>query len=117
MILKRKKAKTAEYKKNSATSFNLQINDNQKPGPSKLNNELSEKSDLSDSENASEIPDEDKCCQCQQYYVDKHFHGAKEFTHWAQCDNATCSHWVHLKYYSPVRLVRKNTVFYCDCCL
>jgi hypothetical protein len=114
---KKKKTKTPKNKKNSATSFNLQINDKQKPGPSKQNIELSEKSDLSDSENESEIPDEDKCCQCHQYYVDKHSHGAIEFTHWAQCDNATCSHWVHLKYCSPVRVVRKNTVFYCNCCL
>ncbi|XP_060562162.1 uncharacterized protein LOC132721803 [Ruditapes philippinarum] len=83
---KKKKTKTPKNKKNSATTFNLQINDKQKPGPSKQNIELSEKSDLSDSENESEIPDEDKCCQCHQYYVDKHSHGAIEFTHWAQCD-------------------------------
>lgn len=51
-----------------------------KPGPSKENIFLSDIFDMSDCENESQIPEEEKCCHCHKYYVDRNEHGVVEIT-------------------------------------
>lgn len=58
-------------------------NDSQKLGPSKENITLSDVSDLSDCDNESQIPEEEKCCHCHKYYLDRNEHGLIEITQWA----------------------------------
>ena len=84
------------------------------PGPSHINL-LSSSSQLeSEEESDSQIPDQDKCCLCKRFYAQSREALQISFTQWASCD--ICGHWVHLKYCTPVRVVRKNTPFKCPCC-
>ena len=81
------------------------------PGPSHINL-LSSSSELeSEEEFKSQIPDQVKCCVCKRFYAQSREALQISFTQWASCD--ICGYWVHLKYYTPVRVVRKNTPFKC----
>ena len=88
------------------------------PGPSNVNqqqvNSQNSADKESDFESESQMADEDKCCQCQRYYVQSRDCLEVSITQWACCD--VCNHWVHLKYCPPIRVVRKETPFKCPCC-
>jgi len=37
-----------------------------------------------------------------------------ELVNWGQCDR--CNHWIHLKYCSKVKVLRRNYSLYCPHC-
>ena len=85
-------------------------------GPSHVNLVSDSMSVGSDSENEPPEDDNEVCCVCKCFYVPRKLRdGTLHITQWAQCDS--CGHWVHLKYCTPVRVVRKNTEFKCECCM
>ena len=93
--------------KSSATS-------SPKPGPSHIY--IDDSLDFSDTDD-DEIDEKEKCCVCKQFTPDAIRQGsAIEFTNWAQCDNQQCKHWVHLKYCTEIRVVRRGSSFYCCHC-
>lgn len=95
-----------------------------KPGPSKtVTRKLFSAKIVPDNDDDDDDGDDDDdncdsddlCCVCLKksppalntsIYLD--------IVNWAQCDK--CSHWTHLKYCSPVRVVRRHSVFFCPHC-
>jgi hypothetical protein len=62
-----------------------------------------------------QIADEDLCCVCKKWSPPNHNdHPDLKIITWAYCDN--CSHCVHLKFCTPVRVVRRLSTFLCPCC-
>ena len=97
----------------SKQSIHTNINSSPQQGPSHINLIASDVSSSED-ESESQMADKDECCVCKKFYarpVDVH---KIAITNWAQCD--ICGHWVHLVYCTPVRVVRKETLFKCPCC-
>ena len=83
-------------------------------GPSHIN--IDSDSDLL-STDESEIDETEKCCVCSKYTPDQVRNSLDiKFTKWVQCANTECKHWVHLIYCTPLRAVRRDTVFYCTHC-
>ena len=83
-------------------------------GPSHIN--IDSDSDLL-STDESEIDETEKCCVCSKYTPDQVRNSLDiKFTKWVQCANTECKHWVHLMYCTPLRAVRRDTVFYCTHC-
>ena len=96
-----KKTKTASNKKRKA------------PKPTIV--EPDSDTDLSSSDGEVDIPEKDLCCACKKYTPDAVRHSVSLiFVQWAQC--TTCGHWVHLKFCTKVRFVRKVDPFYCQHC-
>ena len=64
----------------------------------------------------SEADSEDLCCVCSGWQPEE-IRGCQTivFVTWGKCD--FCPHWTHLKYYSKVRVLRKDSVFRCPHCL
>ena len=81
------------------------------PGPSRITLYFSD-SEMSESDTESNISDSEKCCVCKKIYANQ---TCLSITNWVQC--TICSHWVHLKYCTPLRVARKNTTFQCKCCI
>jgi hypothetical protein len=82
---------------------------------SKSNQAIPVDYDNSDSEFEEKIADEDLCCVCKQWSPPYHNdHPDLKIITWAYCDN--CSHCVHLKFCTPVRVVRRLSTFLCPCC-
>ena len=71
---------------------------------------------LSDSDDdICEQTTEDLCCVCNKHTPDDmNISYVLEFVQWAKCDK--CSHWTHLKYCSPVRVIRRHDQFFCPHC-
>ena len=111
---KKSQNKESKGSANSPKPQSCPINSPQ-PGPSHINL-LYEDGMSTDDESESQIPEASKCCQCKRFYVspDKINIHQIHLTNWAQCDS--CDHWVHLTYYKPVCVVRKETPFTCPCC-
>jgi hypothetical protein len=61
-----------------------------------------------------DVTDDEKCCVCKKYNCTSKDGQSLAIYTWAQCD--VCQHWTHLKYCTPVRVVRRNTSFKCPCC-
>ena len=86
----------------------------QKPGPSHVTVSDSAGEDTDDQ---SEIQEEEKCCICRQLTPDEVRNSVSLiFTKWVQCSNEDCKHWVHLGYCTPKRVIRRGEVFYCTHC-
>ena len=68
--------------------------------------------ELTDSEDDTDnIP----CCMCNQRYPPTLKHVVSlTIMNWAQCED--CDHWTHLRYCSPVNVVRSKSVFRCPHC-
>ena len=69
---------------------------------------------LSDTED-DHVEESDCCCICKSYYPPQ----KKNLDHivivnWGQCSN--CSHWTHLSFCSPVRVLRRHSIFLCPHC-
>jgi hypothetical protein len=72
----------------------------------------SEDSCSDDSQNYNES---DLCCICHEWQPKEHRNiDGLVITKWGQCD--ICSHWTHLAYCSPVRVLRLNEEFRCPHC-
>lgn len=69
----------------------------------------------SDSDTDSDMTDEDKCCVCNKFYVNRSDIQFIKLISWGQCDFQNCGHWVHLKYCTSVRVLRRNEKFICPC--
>ncbi|XP_060592929.1 uncharacterized protein LOC132747543 [Ruditapes philippinarum] len=77
---------------------------------------LDSPSHMSDSDTDIEIEERDKCCVCKLYTPTQLKHCVSiVFTKWAQCN--FCSHWVHLRFCTPITVVRRATVFRCPHCV
>ncbi|XP_060572583.1 uncharacterized protein LOC132730626 [Ruditapes philippinarum] len=70
----------------------------------------------SDSEDSSDVSDDEKCCVCKLFQP-KELQNCVSlvFTSWAQCDFQSCNHWTHLKYCCKETVVRTHDVFICPC--
>lgn len=87
------------------------------PGPSGLQPLLIDDSDDMFGEfTGDDVPEQDLCCVCKKCspaalmeldYI--------EFVKWAECTIEGCGHWVHLKYCTPVRFLRRHDEFVCPC--
>ncbi|KAK3096618.1 hypothetical protein FSP39_001737 [Pinctada imbricata] len=91
--------------------------DSQEPGPSRINLAVDseEHENAEDSEESVTINDEDKCCVCG-LFTPKEVRDCISlvFTSWVQCDR--CPHWVHLRFCTSERVIRKGVSFYCKHC-
>ena len=110
--------KSQKRKKNNQTQ---NINKENQAGPSTSDPGLasSEKYvapliDSSEDENDEGMAEKDKCCVCKRFYVNSRNIYEVAIVRWAKCE--TCGHWVHLRYCTPTRVVRRNTPFKCRCC-
>ncbi|XP_041360715.1 uncharacterized protein LOC121376969 [Gigantopelta aegis] len=76
------------------------------------------KQQLEDEDDTSEESDDpsDLCCKCKKSQPDEYKHCVSLcFVSWAQCTYPACQHWVHLKFCTPVRVVRRHSEFWCPC--
>ena len=86
-----------------------------KPGPSHINL-------LHDSSEDSEMEiDTDVCCVCNRFQPKEQAECISlTFVKWGQCDGIVngkpCLHWTHLKYCTPVRVLRRGDKFLCPHC-
>ncbi|XP_071095056.1 uncharacterized protein [Haliotis cracherodii] len=74
-------------------------------------------SDLLDwSSDSDREADNEVCCVCSKREPQAIGNCYSElYTSWAQCTHPTCQHWVHLRYCTSVRVVRRNSEFWCPC--
>ena len=82
----------------------------------KSNKTLKRKAEHCYQYDSSESEDEEKCCVCNKFTPQ----AVRDcvsivFTKWAQCDD--CNRWVHLKYCTPVKVLRRGDVFHCPECM
>lgn len=64
----------------------------------------------------SDSDDDTLCCGCGQRQPEEFKNNTYiEFLNWGKCD--FCEHWTHLKYCSPVKAIRRDTVFRCPHCM
>ena len=80
------------------------------PGPSVIHPPENE----SDTEDDN-VAESDCCCMCKSFYPPQ----KKQLDHifivnWGQCSH--CSHWTHLSFCSPVRVLRRHSIFLCPHC-
>ncbi|XP_038072690.1 tigger transposable element-derived protein 1-like [Patiria miniata] len=58
----------------------------------------------------------DLCCKCKRFQpAELRNIDTLVFVSWAQCTYPDCCHWVHLRYCTPVRVVRTHSKFWCPC--
>ena len=77
-------------------------------------NSTSKQDDSSDSEESDEM-DREICAVCRKFYPDEFVaSGFKKTFLWAQCD--ACDRWVHLRYCTPVKVLRRGDNFKCPLC-
>ena len=105
-----KQEERTKSKKNPPTN----LTSSPQPGPFHINLISSMSEEDSENESESQIPEEDKCCVCKRFYAQDKESYQVSFTQWACCDE--CGHWVHLKYCTPIKVVRRETSFKCPCC-
>ena len=91
-------------------TFVLPFKDTTRPGPSAVNPRVN----VSDSEDEN-VDENDCCCICKSFYPPQN----KCLDHivivnWGQCSH--CSHWTHLSFCSPVRVLRMHSIFLCPHC-
>ena len=91
------------------------------PGPSGITttqqppNRVQLYSDTESDTDTEETPESDLCCVCKRLDPDAlHLDMGLKIVSWGQCDQ--CNHWVHLKFCSIVRVIRRNDTFLCPCC-
>jgi len=90
------------------------------PGPSGV--EKPSQSDTSstgssdDSDHEDNHPESEKCCVCKRFNVNKPNNDMiLSIITWGQCDMEGCGHWVHLKFCTKVRVLRRHDSFVCPC--
>ncbi|XP_061186996.1 uncharacterized protein LOC133195149 [Saccostrea echinata] len=112
----RKQEKDIGSKKHQRTSLKKNAHLDDIPGPSTMNLTVSEDlQNSSDSDSDVEMDPSKLCCICKKFQPDELKRCISlVFVKWAQCDK--CSHWVHLIYCSPIRVVRRNDQFFCPHC-
>ena len=58
----------------------------------------------------------DLCCKCKRFQpAELRNIDTLIFVSWAQCTYPDCYHWVHLRFCTPVRVVRTHSKFWCPC--
>ena len=111
-IDKPKQNKSKQLKKKAATSTQLTLSP--QPGPSHIY--VSEDSELTDTDDES-ISEAEKCGVCRQFTPDAIRKGvAFEITRWVKRESKVCKHWVHLKYWTDIHVVRLGNHFLCTHC-
>ena len=109
---KKPKASTSKGKKASDKAI---VSESQTAGPSCIPVDSETSTENSDSEPPKVVRVEDLCCQCKKWQPDAmNLDFALEIVNWVQCD--ICSHWCHLKFCTPERVIRRNAQFACPCC-
>lgn len=109
---KKKQSKQSKFQPpyKQSTSYKSPIPTSPKPSTSGLHQHLDSFSD-----DQSEIAEEDLCCVCKKIQPEAMcLKYTVEFVKWGQCDQ--CNHWVHLKYCSSVKILRRKDSFFCPCC-
>ena len=102
------KGKKKQVTQKAKTSSRITV-DSQEPGTSGIHN------DHDDDSEPMEIREEEKCCKCKLFEPKELRHNNYvELVKWAQCDK--CPHWVHLKYCSSERVIRRGKEFVCIHC-
>ena len=62
-----------------------------------------------------DIGEEEKCCVCKKWEPDEIRGSAYiAFVSWGKCD--FCLHWTHLKTFTEIRVIRRDSVFRCPHC-
>lgn len=90
-----------------------QVPDLPVPGPSRLQRQLSQHEDDSDSDDS--ISESDKCIVCHLFYPkEKNLYQSLNIVKWGQCDK--CDGWVHLSFCTPVKVLRRGDSFLCPRC-
>ena len=90
---------------------------NDEAGPSgfKTPGKTTEINDSFDSTDEEEIDESEKCCVCHKFQPEEFKHIISlTFVKWAKCDD--CGHWTHLKYCTPVKVIRLHDKFTCPHC-
>lgn len=115
---------TTSKKRKFIPPLKVKVPETQNKGQSKLNSskgkqpkvkskqprlELSE--DASDEDSETE---EEKCSVCGKFFPDKQICDEIKIVQWGQCDK--CDLWVHLKFCSPVKVLRRGDSFLCPTC-
>ncbi|KAH3812990.1 hypothetical protein DPMN_141435 [Dreissena polymorpha] len=91
----------------------IQTREIQMPSTSGINPIRNEFHDLSDSD--EELDDDIPCCMCNQITPPTlRNQPCLKIVNWAQCDK--CDGWVHLAFCTSVRVVRRNSQFFCPKC-
>ncbi|XP_048252703.1 MFS-type transporter clz9-like [Haliotis rufescens] len=105
-----KKRKQAPKPSKSLKKINTVTATNASTGTSRSN---AHQDDSFDSDVTS---DDELCCKCSKFVPDEvRANVSLIITTWAQCTNPTCQHWTHLRFCTPVRVVRRHSEFWCPC--
>lgn len=110
-LLKRPALKCENYKKNKLNKKTPQVEMSPKPSTSGLNTVTKDgiPIDTSDSSSDEYLDESELCCVCKRFSPDTFSNAyTVEFIKWGQCDG-----WVHLKYCTPVKFLRRETAFLC----
>ncbi|XP_053394116.1 uncharacterized protein LOC123523838 [Mercenaria mercenaria] len=71
-----------------------------------------------DDDSDDDDDDDEVCCVCKRQSPEELKHCPYlVIVKWAQCDNTSCSHWVHLKFCTDISVVRRHSKFLCPHCL
>lgn len=104
-----KKGKISQTKQ-SKPKQSVQIASTSNPHKSATNVANDDDSDFED-----DVPDSEKCCICKLYTPSELKYCVNlTLVKWAQCD--LCDRWVHLRFCTPVTVVRRGAQFHCPNC-
>jgi hypothetical protein len=118
------KKKIHQYNEEKGSSCKQTVREDRKNKTKKTRNSVPEAGPshiyVSDSDmtvSDMDIDDEEKCCVCSKFTPEEVRRSTSViFVKWAQCDNSSCGHWVHLKFCSQTKVIRKGDTFYCEHC-
>ncbi|KAH3870771.1 hypothetical protein DPMN_033961 [Dreissena polymorpha] len=85
----------------------------QKGNSHKLNNKKVKTITAMDSDDDIES-EEEKCCVCGKFFPEKSDYDHINIVQRGQCD--TCNKWVHLKFCTRVKVLRRGDSFLCPTC-
>ena len=81
--------------------------DTTRPGPSVVN----PPENMSDTEDEN-VDESDCCCICKSFYPPQNKHlDHIVIVNWGQCSH--CSDWNHFSFCSPIRVLRRHSIFLC----
>ena len=104
----------SQSQKRKSTTMDLN-NDEAGPSGFKTPGKTTEINDSFDSTDEEEIDESEKCCVCHKFQPEEFKHIISlTFVKWAKCDD--CGHWTHLKYCTPVKVIRLHDKFTCPHC-